>query len=116
MGQALKAKYAVKKGELPNSVEVVGKHYALELLDMEIAGGDMAGATDVIHQVLRIGTNQAFHAERDTVLHELLHAIDYGNHTGIKEYQIHSMANALLQVLRRNPELVSYLTKPFPLD
>jgi hypothetical protein len=105
----------LEKGEMPYTVVVAGKHYGIDLTDTGL-DSDEAGTTNVMTQVLRIRTDQGFHAERDTVLHEIIHAIEYNGHIALEERQVHALAATMLQVLRENPTLVEYLTKPFPLD
>lgn len=45
----------------------------------------------------------------DTLLHEVLHAIDYTLNMDLTEHQIHVLAAALYAVIADNPELISYL-------
>lgn len=73
--------------------------------------------TPYLQQIL-VGLNLAPDYERDTVLHESLHAIIA--HTilermepwddKIEEAVVRSLAPGLLQLLRDNPKLVEYLT------
>lgn len=46
---------------------------------------------------------------KDTVLHELLHALDWHGQLKLKERQVHVLASILLQCMWDNPELFDWL-------
>jgi hypothetical protein len=47
--------------------------------------------------------------KKQTLLHELFHALDYMFNTNLKENQIDLLATGILTLLTENPKLVSYL-------
>ena len=65
------------------------------------------------HRII-VGTDQSDLASKDTLLHELLHAVMWTSgafrHVGDEEQVVTVMATCLLGVLRDNPELVAHLT------
>lgn len=69
-------------------------------------------------QVIGLDPNQADGSKRDTLLHECLHQINVL--TGLvvdwdreeEEKIVRRLTPALLDLLRRNPKLVAYLTAP----
>lgn len=47
--------------------------------------------------------------QADTLLHEVMHAVDHEMHCSMSEPQIRRMSTGLLAVLRQNPALVAFL-------
>lgn len=117
----------------PRVVRVMGKRYRfLPITDPDVAvlrGGEYGclGATEFHRGVVRyraVGDESSPDDEADTVLHELLHVIwraaDIARVTKggvqLEELVIDRMASILLDALRQNPALLSYLVKEVPLD
>lgn len=48
---------------------------------------------------------------KDTILHEVLHGVDFAGQIGLKEKQVAAFATLLLAVFRENPELVKWLLR-----
>lgn len=80
---------------------------------------DMIGVCDHVNLTLSIDPSQASDQMADTVLHETLHAIVrmVGLNSGDEEWGydreenvVSRLAPALLDLLRRNPDLVTFLT------
>jgi hypothetical protein len=93
----------------PSTIKVLGKPYSVTyVLEME---DDDTGAIDSTTQEVKLLEGQAFEAERDTALHEIIHAIDFSVAIKLKERQVHALAAGLLQVLRENPKFTKYLTE-----
>lgn len=92
----------------PVTVTICGQPFALETAEL---GENEAGRTHVLHQRFLIADNQAPLQERDTVLHEIIHAV--GQMTGheVKEGAAAAIGTGLLAVLRGNPELVAWLVE-----
>lgn len=89
----------------PTEVRIVGRTYAIEFID----GFHLAGECSNGKQRIKIESGNASSYERDTVLHEILHAIDYNMQSKMNERQVATMASGLLAVLQENPSLVEYL-------
>lgn len=92
----------------PKSVDVLGKPYAIALVTKESLEGDYG---ECKHDECRIdvATFQCDHQKRDTILHEVMHAVDHELHCKLSEPQVRRMATGLLAVLRHNPALVAFL-------
>lgn len=58
---------------------------------------------------IQIARNQAPAQLRDTLLHEVIHALSFELHLELEERQVHVLASGLLDTLRRNPELAMFL-------
>lgn len=48
-------------------------------------------------------------SQRDTLLHEVVHAIDHDMDTGMRERQVKLLATGLFQFLRANPEIIRWM-------
>ena len=78
----------------------------------------LLGQALLTQTTIRISTAQSEAAERDTLLHELLHSIWYvmgveppeSATADFEEYVVARMATGVLCVLRDNPKLVTFLT------
>lgn len=92
----------------PASVLICGQPFSVASADL---GEHEYGRTHAAQQKILIAPDQGFHQERDTLLHEVVHAA--GELTGqeIRESAIGGVATALLAILRSNPELVAWLTE-----
>jgi len=89
----------------PTEAKVVGKRYSIQHLDAIGMQGDCNNQK----QVIRIEKGNALEQEQDTVLHELLHAVDYAMQTKLKEVQVAALATGLLAVMKENSVLMEYL-------
>ena len=60
---------------------------------------------------IRVNSTVPQQHQQDTLLHEVMHAIESFYDIDIGEENVRRMASALLTVLQANPQLVRYLTK-----
>lgn len=94
---------------LPMSIKVGPYDYQVEYVDSFPDG--RWGETEHHTLTIRLAIDQAAGQERDTVLHELLHAVwssmDIGKPKS-EEKVVHRLSTGLLAVLRDNPDLVRY--------
>ncbi len=107
----------------PDHVIVGPLNYALEVDENAINAASheekagLLGCANHVRLQIIIRPGMAPDVEAEIVLHEVLHAIN--DVTGLKmrldaddeEDAVNSTAPLLLDVLRRNPELVAYLTR-----
>lgn len=83
------------------------------LRDSVAQGSDhLFGLMLPFEQKIVVNPRQGDDMKRDTVLHEVLHAIllGMGLEDDLEERVISTVSPALLDTLRRNPDLVEYLT------
>ena len=59
---------------------------------------------------IHVNPSQSLANERDTVLHEIVHALETEGQLKMSERQVRILSTLLLAVLRQNPSLVRYLT------
>ena len=94
---------------LPKSIKIVGKTYAVEEIpELE----EDCGACYDTKQLIKIAADLPQELSQDTLLHEVLHAIDFQMHLNLKERHISAMASGLIAVIKENPEFVKYLLLP----
>lgn len=92
----------------PERLRVIGKRWTVR---WDYDNADEYGICDHNSQTLHIQSNLAPDTERDTLLHEVLHAVDEAMGTHLEEAQVRSLATGLLAVLADNPSFVRYLTR-----
>lgn len=91
------------------SLRIVGKNYRV----LSVPSMDDFGQCDDELQELRIKPNLAPDLERDTLLHEAIHAIDYHMSLNMSEKQVSCVAAGVYALFNDNPEFWKYLgTKP----
>lgn len=59
---------------------------------------------------INLSPTQAVSNMRDTLLHEVLHALEYEGQLRMSERQVRGMATLLLAALRQNPALLKFLS------
>lgn len=97
----------------PRSIKIIGKTYAILFVD-EVDAEDSSGEHDLQKQEIKVKKAIHFELARDTLLHEVLHAVDEQLDLRLKHKQIHALAVGLLQVLRENADFVKFLTERTP--
>lgn len=91
---------------LPEVVRVLGRDVVVDVVD-ELPRA--FGEYDYETQIVRIVRGQHPAFEADTLLHELIHAIDDVMQLGLKERQVHCVASGVIALLKDNPDLFEYL-------
>jgi len=94
---------------MPSSVAILGRNYEIALKDY--IEGDLLGQCDSDALKITIKKDQPEILEADTLLHEILHAIDDAMQTKMKERQVHCTATGLLALFKDNPDFVKYMFK-----
>lgn len=98
----------------PANIQVGPQTYHLAKVAHLADTHDKWGITSHGHSEIQICADQEASKERVTVLHEALHAVWFNagdrRDKQDEEGAIRILASGLLDTLRRNPELVAYLT------
>lgn len=97
---------------LPDAVLVGATRYTVESRDRKLFG-----RTDNRHSTIMVSSRQSGASARDTLLHEVLHAILWCSAAGRmlplgdedEERLVRLLTPWLLAVIRDNPELIDYL-------
>jgi hypothetical protein len=101
-----------KKDSPPTSINILGKRFKLTVVDgnhYEDFGEMRSGSQEIL-----INSGQAFEQFRDTVCHEIAHAIEHQVGMDIDHRFIHALGAGFSQILRDNPELTKWLMKKAP--
>lgn len=102
------------QSRLPNTVKIAGFEYQVKRVAKLKVDGDQAnGASDddALTLELRKGMKRA--KSQEFLLHEILHSCLYavqGIDSDTEEKFVTAISHRLLQVLKDNPKLISYLT------
>lgn len=103
----------------PSRVKIGVKDFSIELSAEEINKQDSEGVCFARYERIYIAPDLAPNTQRVTVLHELLHAcFDDAQVGGPFDDEKHeetaclALAPRLLDTLRRNPKLITYLVAP----
>jgi len=103
-------KQKTKQVGTPESVNILGKTYAIEWLPhIYEDDGEQSGMSSTRHQVIKISTSHHKEQQKDTLLHEMLHAVDEEIGTKLEEEQVRHIATCLFQVLNSNPNILEFL-------
>lgn len=101
-----------------SKVFILGKEYSVEtsvpnLMGIVSQDGHTLGSSNSINQTIIINSQQHPEGVADTLLHEMLHAIDFQTQLELTERQVHVLASSLLQVMwdKRNKYLFEMLMK-----
>ena len=92
-----------------DSVFILGKSF--DIKEVEVAKGIDAtncGHTDFMQQVITV-VPTSLQQTKDTVLHEVLHCLEYSVQLKLEEEQVHALSALLLTFLWENPELAAWL-------
>lgn len=95
----------------PEKIKILGKRFALRYVAAEPLDAGLMGECDSDGQSILIREAQPLESEQDTVLHEIIHAVEEAMGLRMKESQVKGAATGLLAVLKDNPQLVSYLRR-----
>jgi len=100
----------VSFAERPVCVRVFGKSFFVNFIPQNsLSNTETFGHCDMTNQKINIHEGLTPIEEADTLLHEVIHAIDFTIGTGLTEHQVHHLASGLIGVLQDNEDLCKYL-------
>ena len=91
------------------TVDILGKRFSVKW--RKVGGGKDFGQCVSTKCEIVIDPNVHVDQQKDTLIHECLHAIDHEMDTGLRERQIRLIATGLLHFIRSNPELIKYVAE-----
>lgn len=94
----------------PFSVRVIGKTYDIHYKTTMEEEDDL-GEFDPALQKITIKKGQPLETEQDTLLHEVMHAVDSELNLNLSEKQVRGLATGILAVLKDNPKFYQYLRR-----
>jgi hypothetical protein len=96
----------------PERIRILGKPFKIVYCSgTEPLADDQVGECDPDKQQILVRDGAPLESEQDTLLHEVLHALDEAVDAKLKETQVKKIATALLAVLKDNPGLAAFLRK-----
>jgi predicted component of type VI protein secretion system len=95
----------------PSVINVLGKPYKVDYIKHTAIGSEDYGDCDYGKQLISIALGIGLELEQDTLLHEVLHALDYAAELKLSERQVSALAALLLGVFKANPDFADYITR-----
>ncbi len=92
--------------DIPSEIIVGGRPYTVTV--HPVVQGSIGRVNNSTFQI-DIDAGQHPLCMRDTLLHEVIHAVDDLVQTKLVEEQVYALSGALLDTLRRNPEFTAWL-------
>ena len=93
----------------PESVRVLGKTFTVTLEPARALNRLEVGLCDEHTQTITVLEGLHPEDERETLLHEVLHAVDHAMHCELSEHQVSALSRGLLAVLIDNPAFGAWL-------
>ena len=91
---------------IPGNLRILGKSWEVAEAPTDFTD---SGSCSRDYQKIVVSTTQPLDNVKDTLLHEVLHAVDYCVATKLTEDQVAALATGLLAVFLDNPELMEFL-------
>ncbi len=95
-----------------NTIRILGKTF--EILWVDEVAEDAIGMCETFRQRITMSKGLPVETEQDTLLHEVIHAVDETMGTSLTEQQVLALASGLIAVLRDNKEFTEYLLNGKP--
>ena len=89
----------------PKSIKIIGKDYSVTYEHLQ----GCIGCCDDFEQRINIDPKTPYQLQKDTLLHEVIHAIDYAVKTKLSEEQVSALATGLYAVFSDNPNFLEWL-------
>lgn len=100
-------------------IDILGKPYSITGIrspKLDLDQHRAMGITNNKQQVFQLDLTQAHEQLMDTLLHEILHAVDMSLAIGLKEKQVHRIAGGLWAVFQANPDLLQLFAGKIQLE
>lgn len=94
----------------PTKLKILGKTFTVNPVDPDVlSDGDTRGRWNSSKCTIHYRADGSIDDVKDTVFHEVLHAIDYTAQLELTERQVHALSGLVLAVCRDNPDLINWL-------
>lgn len=90
-------------------VQVLGKTYRVEEVPDHILSGNFVGNHSGRTLLISVLDNLADDQKRETVLHEVIHALNLALALGLDERQVSALSNGLYALAHGDPEATRYM-------
>jgi hypothetical protein len=95
--------------DIPERLRILGKSFEVMVLSPE-QDTEVNGWMKLDKQQIWVRILEAKEQVQDTMLHEIIHAVDESLSLGMREKQVFALAAGLLAVLKDNPNLLAWLS------
>ena len=92
-----------------SEVRVLGKTYKVRPFQDTLLKTQAAGANDVKLALIEYDPQMTKDQVKDTLLHEIVHILDYDFQLEMSERQVHCLASGLFSVFKDNPDLSKWI-------
>ena len=94
-------------------IKILGRKFKLKFQKPKNLGQNGTSAGRIVNDLQRIWIDKtnALGRQREVLLHEIIHAVDFFGALEISENQTMALANGLLAVLRDNPQVAKFILK-----
>ncbi len=89
---------------VPVSLRIGAQHYTVHL-DERLAHGEKFGETNLATLEITIDATSQPGRQRQTLVHEIVEALNHELHIGLRHQQIELLEAGLYQVIKDNPSL-----------
>lgn len=86
-----------------NNIKVHGKNFSVTPFKDDLSKGEACGFTNVKLNVIQFDPNTGVDALKETLLHELIHVVDFDAQLEMTERQVHACAAGIYSILKDNP-------------
>jgi hypothetical protein len=95
----------------PTNVRVLGKDLIVTQVKPDDTADDDLGTWNDSTLTVYVKPGQLPIEEIDTLIHEVVHGIDYIMDLGLKERQVRLLGTALAGIFQENPEFAAFVTR-----
>lgn len=95
----------------PKKVRICGRKFKISFQKPKNMGQNFSNAGRVVCDLQRIwvDSTNAMGRQKEVLLHEIIHAIDFLTAIGLTEAQTHALANGLFTVMVDNPKVEKWI-------
>ena len=95
----------------PAKVKILGKPYKVHFVTDAPLDEDDMGECRASEQAVYVKEGLPLEAEQDTLLHEVIHGVEWEMDLKLKESDVKKLATGLLAVLKENPRFSAFLRR-----
>jgi hypothetical protein len=95
----------------PSTLKILGKRFRVQYVSGEPLSEDETGECDSEKQLISVKEGQELEAEQDTVIHEILHALEDLLELKLEHDNIVRLTTGLHALVKENPRLFTYLRR-----
>ena len=94
-----------------SKIKIHGKEFDVAPFSDPLSPTHALGYNDVRIGIIQYDSKAKLDVIKDTLLHEIIHVVDFDCQSEMTERQVHCLATGLYSVLKDNPEFARWLIK-----